>query len=118
MKKYITNSLFVVTPLASAAGINAATTGGFAFSFIAKAVMGLAMGATAQFALAGAASAALIMIVAAAIYFIYDKVKDPDAVKVNDDQSHSSELIGSELIGSDNDEELEQATPTPQTLQS
>ena len=62
MKKYITNSLFVVTPLASAAGINAATTGGFAFSFIAKAVMGLAIGATAQFVLAGAASAALVLL--------------------------------------------------------
>ena len=54
--------LAAVTAVAVITGINVATKGGFAFSFIAKAVMGLAIGATAQFALAGAASAALAVL--------------------------------------------------------
>ena len=54
--------LAAVTAVAVITGINVATKGGLAFSFIAKAVMGLAIGATAQFALAGAASAALAVL--------------------------------------------------------
>ena len=76
MKNTIKNSLFAVIPVAAAGGINVATTGGFAFSFIAKALMGLAIGATAHFALAGAASAALIIGVVAIVHRMCSAVSD------------------------------------------
>ena len=64
-------TLFSLSAVSAAAGINVFTAGGFAIKFIAHAVMGLAISATAQFAIAGAASAAMILLAVYGVYHLY-----------------------------------------------
>ena len=89
--------------------------GAFAIPFIAKALIGLAIGATAHFALAGAASAALIVLVVAAMYSIYNYFANEKRVKTITQSSvleASKSVSDTEGYSSHDDSDGEEYTQT------
>ena len=62
--------LYAVLYVGLSAVVNVSTVGGFAMPFITHAVMGLAMSATAQFAIAGAATGVILLLAQYAITYI------------------------------------------------